>query len=279
VTGKDVSVGWGDPAQFPADANGAAAYLRFDSREAILALPALGGFAVRGGQEITVFSDPAADAGVLERHLVGNILAILLYQRGYLVLHASVVNIGGRAIAFLGEPGAGKSSTAAALLSQGHGLLADDTAALPNCDPPGLVVPAFPQLKLSLLAAQALGYPSDALDQAAVIDGKLILRVNRGFETQAVPLGRIYVLRRGSDFQVEPITPHQAVVEFIRHSVPVRFLQSGDAAHFGNCLRLARWLPAFRLTIPPGLSDLPRLARAIERHCGLALPALDAGPR
>jgi hypothetical protein len=260
----------------PAEASAGDAFARIESREAILALTGLGAFVVREGKEITVFPHPAAESAVLERHLVGNILAILLYQRSYLVLHASMVKIDGGAVAFLGEAGAGKSSAAAALYSQGHGLLADDTTALPNCDPPGLAVPGFPQLKLAAPVAQALGYPSDALDQAEVVDDKLILRVNQGFETLAAPLERIYVLRRGSEFQIEPITPRQAVVEFIRHSVPVRFLQSGDAAHFGNCLRLARWLPAFSLTIPPGLGHLPRLARAIEHHCGLALPTPDA---
>ena len=42
-------------------------------------------------------------------------IAILLHQRGYVILHASCVNLGSAAVAFLGDSTAGKSFMAAAL--------------------------------------------------------------------------------------------------------------------------------------------------------------------
>jgi hypothetical protein len=56
----------------------------------------------------------------------------------------------------------------------------------------------------------------------------------------------------------------------------VRFLLPGDPAHLDQCLRLARWLPVFRLTIPVGLSHLADLAREIEAHCRRAPAPRDA---
>ena len=42
-------------------------------------------------------------------------ISILLHQRGYVTLHASCVNLGSGAVAFLGDSTAGKSFIAAAL--------------------------------------------------------------------------------------------------------------------------------------------------------------------
>ena len=44
--------------------------------------------------------------------------------------HASTVVIGGRAVAFCGPQGAGKSTTAVALAQQGYAVPAEDVAAL-----------------------------------------------------------------------------------------------------------------------------------------------------
>ncbi len=50
--------------------------------------------------------------------------------RGFEVLHASGVVLDGAAVLFAGDPGAGKSSLAAALVREGAGLLGDDAIAL-----------------------------------------------------------------------------------------------------------------------------------------------------
>ncbi len=70
----------------------------------------------------------AARAEKLER---GAARAIRRYFEGEMSLHASAVDIGGRAIVFLGPSGAGKSTTAARLCAIAEGsLLADDVLAV-----------------------------------------------------------------------------------------------------------------------------------------------------
>jgi hypothetical protein len=54
--------------------------------------------------------------------------------RGFEVLHASGVVLDGGAVLFAGDPGAGKSSLAAALTREGAGLLGDDAIALRKRD-------------------------------------------------------------------------------------------------------------------------------------------------
>ena len=83
----------------------------------------VGTFLIRCGTDVVVEPESGAEEAVLRLYLLGPVLGILLHQRGFLVLHASVVSIAGGAVGFLGEKGWGKSTTAAALNARGHGLV------------------------------------------------------------------------------------------------------------------------------------------------------------
>jgi hypothetical protein len=56
----------------------------------------------------------------------GGLLAFQLYLRGHLVLHASAVEVGGRALAFVGHSGMGKSTMAALMCAGGAHMVTDD---------------------------------------------------------------------------------------------------------------------------------------------------------
>ncbi len=63
-------------------------------------------------------------------YLLGPVLGFLLRLRGITCLHASAVAVDGQALAFMGPPGAGKSTTAAAFARRGYPVLTDDITAL-----------------------------------------------------------------------------------------------------------------------------------------------------
>jgi hypothetical protein len=65
-----------------------------------------------------------------------------------LTLHASVVDVGGRAIAFLGGTRHGKSTLAAALARRGHAVLSDDCCVICRNDDGLAIAPAYPGLRL-----------------------------------------------------------------------------------------------------------------------------------
>ncbi len=92
--------------------------------DAWLAFDRVGMFRVRNGRAILVTPANGVDERLLQLNLVGLVLAVLLYQRGLLVLHASAVRVGRYAVAFMAESGQGKSSTALALHTRGHGMIA-----------------------------------------------------------------------------------------------------------------------------------------------------------
>ena len=67
-----------------------------------------------------------ADDRTFESHLLNFILSTSLTLQGEEPLHATVVDIGGNSIGLLGDSGAGKSTMAAFLISQGATLVTDD---------------------------------------------------------------------------------------------------------------------------------------------------------
>jgi hypothetical protein len=71
--------------------------------------------------------------------IVGFVLGYLLHLRGQLCLHGTLLGLGERTIAILGDSGAGKSTIAAALIKNGAQLLSDDLIAL-SLDEEGVFV-------------------------------------------------------------------------------------------------------------------------------------------
>ena len=81
---------------------------------------------VRDGKQITIRSFPEVEPITLRNYVIGPVLNQLLFQRQLLVVHASVVMLNGRAVAFVGQSGWGKSTLAAHMQQRGHLLVSDD---------------------------------------------------------------------------------------------------------------------------------------------------------
>jgi hypothetical protein len=96
-------------------------------------------------------------------YVVGPILAFALRLRGALALHASAVEVGGRAIALVGPHGAGKSTVAAALARLGHAVVTDDVLRLRRVDSEWLAEPFAGVLRLWPESARLVLGSSDTL--------------------------------------------------------------------------------------------------------------------
>jgi hypothetical protein len=98
-------------------------------------------------------------------HLLARALSFALLRQGFDPLHATVVAIGQSAVAFLGDPGAGKSSLAAWLIRSGDRLLTDDLLVLSRHEadyiahigPP--CIKLFPEIARQVLGARVRGTP------------------------------------------------------------------------------------------------------------------------
>src|SRR5256712_12609609 len=144
---RDAVVRGGRLASWPAPAAGLGMSAHVTAELACFSWADVGTVLVRDGARIIVDPAPCVAESILRLYVLGPALGTLLRQRGLLVLHASAVSVGGEAVAFLGGPGWGKSTTAAALHARGHGVVADDIGAgAPAAGGPG-VLPGVPRRK------------------------------------------------------------------------------------------------------------------------------------
>jgi hypothetical protein len=265
--GVDVFIRLGKVNRFPLETEPQAGCFYATSDEAYFFWEEDGAYLVRGGREIIVEPFPGVEDGMLRLVILGMALGVLLHQRGLLTLHASAVAVNGGAVAFMGEKGGGKSTTAAALHTHGHTIVADDVVAI-NIDDAGspMVFPGFPQLKLWPEAAEFLGDEPKTLPRLHPLLEKRARCVTAlGFQQMPLPLQRIYILAEGTTHEVEPLQPQERFIELMRHSYALRFLRNTGAtvSHFRQCMRLASSVPIVRLKRPRSLSALQDVVKLV----------------
>lgn len=159
------------------------------------------------------------DMEVLSLFTVSEALGCVLLQRGLLLLHASSVQVGEVAYSFLGEPGAGKSTTASAFVKHGALLLSDDLTAIcfDNANRP-YVLPAYPQLKIWENTVNGLEFDRSELVPVAEGINKFSLRPNQSFPEKPVPLAKIFLLHKSLDLPaIQKFSPIHGPIELVRH--------------------------------------------------------------
>jgi hypothetical protein len=232
----------------------------------VLYIKEVGVFLIERGEMVTVILAPNVSDPEIRFYLVGTVMAIVLFQRGLLVLHASAVSIDGGVIAFLGVSGQGKSSTAAAFHAQSYSILTDDVAPVTVESEPPTITPGFPQIKLGPETAKALGYDFDALLTIHASDEKRGYRFSQDFPVASLPIHALYVLEDGETFKIDRINPREAMIELTRHSRPTTLFHAPDAIHFQQCAALAKQAGIYRLQRPRNLALLPELVRIVVEH-------------
>lgn len=224
-----------------------------------------GVFTINDGNKIVFIPTLNTSNLIARAFLVGTVMSILLYQRKFLVLHGSVIEIDGEAVIFLGNSGDGKSSTAAALHAAGYKLVNDDVAPIIVGDCQALLQPGFPQIKMSPETANALGYDFACLPVIHPQEVKRGYRPSHNFSRSPLKIKRIYVLGYGAEFSSQPISSSLATMELSRHSRPTTLYQRGDALHFYQCANLVNEQIIYRLQRPKNLKLLPKIADFIEK--------------
>ena len=148
-------------------------------------------------------------------YLLGPVLGLVLRLRGITCLHASAIDVGGHAIAVIGPPGSGKSTTAAIFATSGYRVLSDDVVALDDHGSAFLAQPAYPRLGLWSDSVETLfGFP-DALPQQTPTWPKCYLDLTQNgyrFQPNALPLRAVYVLSERDPNASAPLV----------HTLPVR---------------------------------------------------------
>lgn len=203
-------------------------------------------------------------------YLLGPVLGLLLRLRGATCLHASAVAVGGKAVAFVGSTGAGKSTTAAALARHGLPVLSDDIVALSEASGRFEVLPSYPYLSLWPEPVSILYGSEDAAPRFVPgWEKRCISAESQGvkFERRAVPLGAIYVL---APRQEEPspsiaaISPENAFLSLVANTYATNILNREMRAQEFHVLgRLIKRVPVRQLVATRDLQRLDELCHVI----------------
>jgi hypothetical protein len=229
--------------------------------------PGVATFLVRDGKEIIVDPAPAGDVSILCTILLGPILAVLLRQRGLAVIHASGVTINGRAVAFVGQSGWGKSTIAEAFYKRGYGVITDDVMAVSIGEKCPEVLPGYPSIKLFPDSARFLQCEDSTTHKVNSQTEKRAHSVACGFPRGRLPLKRMYVLSTGESNAIEPLQLQESFVELVRNARAITLLNDAQSldANLHQCSYLAAAVPTFRLRRRGDLSALPELVELIEK--------------
>lgn len=248
---------------------------RYELDRQYLAWPQVGSYVIHGASVIDVEPASTANDQMARMPLLGPVMALLLHLRGMLVLHASAIGVGDQAVVFMGDKGAGKSTTAAAMIAAGHPLLTDDVVAIDFTRPGDPhIAPGFPQMKLDpdLTGGEAFKH---ALTLPEPVENfpKTLLRLTGDFSHAPVPPTRICVLVRGDKAEMTRLSPAEALSSLVRFSYTNRFAErpatrEDAATQLRQAAALASAGRVWRLEAPTGVERLPELVALIERELG-----------
>ncbi|MCG9889781.1 MAG: hypothetical protein MH252_01745 [Thermosynechococcaceae cyanobacterium MS004] len=228
-------------------------------------LPEIGQFWIQPDR-IIVEPCPGVDEQVLSSCILGTAFSVLLQQRGFLVLHASAVIVDGSAIAFIGNPGAGKSTTASAFLRHGYPVITDDVLAIRLSEGQPRVIPSYPILKLLPDAVEALGHEAEGLPLLHATSHKRIQTFDCETLQESYPLQKIYLLAKGDRHEIQSLSLTEALLTLTQQSRAVKNLidPSAKKLHFKQCAELANLQMTFRLRRRPGLESLSEIVGLVE---------------
>jgi hypothetical protein len=233
----------------------------------------VGEYRVSDGRRIDIRPLPGVPAHVLSLFVMGTAFAMLLYQRGYTVLHGSVAEFDGCGIGFLGHKGAGKSTLAMSLQQIGGRLIADDLVAV-QMEPEVLALSGFRQMKLWPDSLHHLGYRPDELARLRPELEKRGLPFAPVQRPTAARLRHLFVVQQSEEISIVPLSEKEALLALLPHWYAARFgtafvrqLQA-QATQFMQCVALAREVRVSLLKRPLALAALPRVVEAIGNYIG-----------
>jgi len=238
----------------------------------LLRVPGVGCYYVTNGNCIIVEPADQAKEVFVRLFLLGTAFGALLMQRGILPIHGSAMVINGCCVIFTGVSGAGKSTLLAAFRKRGYSFLTDDVAAV-TVDADGIawVHSAYPQQKLWRDSAETMGVDIDSLTPfyIGINKDKFAVPVYKGFWQSPVPLVAVYELEveKCRNVTIRPLAGMDKLAVLMSHTYRPWLIDGLGlkAAHFKQCVSLARQVTVSRLTRPEGIFSVDGQVRLVEQ--------------
>ncbi|MET4697345.1 hypothetical protein ABIE65_000356 [Constrictibacter sp. MBR-5] len=228
-----------------------------------LRVPGVARYLIRDGGKLIYQPEGDIDEDSVRVFMLGTCIGALLAQRGHLVLHGNVFEVGGGCAVCVGSSGAGKSTLAARMLQRGHRIIADDVCPV---DLNGRAIPGISRLKLWQDTARRLEIDTAALRRIRPNIAKFEMPLGDAFRAEPAPIRAIYVLTPWNQdrFTIADMSGIAKFQALRANSYRFRFLKGMQLGprHFRQCRTLAADVPVAQVFRPrlgfdiDGLVDL-----------------------
>lgn len=160
-------------------------------------IPDCAHFLIIGGHEIryAIVSDPVGGMERVKAYLLGRVLSAILYQRGHFPLHASCIELDGRAWLFAGESGLGKSTLCQYLQERGYHLIADDITRVDLVKDGAVAWPGIRRTKLWSETLEWFGHSDKGLEPVEEQVGKFHMKRKPTSRAGIISIEGIVLLR------------------------------------------------------------------------------------
>ena len=232
-------------------------------------LVGVGRASIVDGRHVTVQPVPGIGPETLGHVVAHSVLTVAAIQRGTTVVHAAVLEMGGRTIALCAPSGTGKSTLAALLRRRGAVVHSDDHCFLGDTQPTLVSTRGSTAVRLRPDAAWAIGIDPTTLP---AIPGPVVkyhdVAPGHAPAQGTRRLDGLYLLRRRRGLAspvMEPVSPVLAVPALVRSLLRRRLTEylHGSRAVFAVAAALAETLPVYRLIVPDTLSHLEPTADVV----------------
>jgi hypothetical protein len=281
----DLDIRWGESLAVPCEPPPGCVMAQIwpDSKRGFTLTRTLGGFSLRFNERcdfcisadlssVQVHPDPRINSGIVSLLLSGTVMAFLFTLRGEAILHASTVEAGGRALAFLGSSNMGKSTLAALLCCGRARLISDDLLRLRAEGDTFLCYRGTPEIRLRPEAAVLADlFPVGASRRSA--DGRLTVRLDHESAFMA-PLHAIVIPRpspTNRTVRVDPVPPLKALFLLNAYARVCGWkVEEPLRRQFQTFARLVKRLTVYEAEVPWGPPFAPELSESLLKFVGMA---------
>lgn len=253
LSGEPLSPPEHEPVSELVDDDGRRWYASYELEDGrcLLELPPSGSFLIDPAAGRVTVERGDDDGELLEHRIASSAICLLLALRGNLVLHASAVETGGRAVLFCGPTQRGKSTLARALGEAGHQLLGEDGIAIDLGGDGGPI--AFPG---------ARGVRARSRDENGRNRTDLVEDPGGGVPAPCPPAAVVLLGERGATLTVERLEPARALA-LLTPNLVHSGARGAIGAAFANLATLLGSVPAFDASLPDDLAALPESAHEL----------------
>jgi hypothetical protein len=193
----------------------------------------------RDGTRLWVLWSKTTTESDIFSYLLGPIMGFILRVRGGVCLHASAVTVNGRAVLFVGDAGAGKSTIAMAMGRLGYPIMSDDIVPIYQLAGLTYAQSGYPRVRLRQPSLPMLSDLNGQLPPLRKPEGKGRLHfdlTSEGYQFQSdpLPIGALYLLAQRDEHphapRVEPMSPVDGLMDLVANTYVTRFLDTSMRA-------------------------------------------------